>query len=116
MILFSLEIYPLYISSICHLISSLSSLFSLSRQAYAAGCNVVILASTFERVQIIPGANHGYVKISALDCSTDTGKIAAAYENKICIFEPTPVIESSKHNTHFLDYRWVPSAECHVYE
>ncbi|XP_034490581.1 dmX-like protein 2 [Drosophila innubila] len=75
--------------------------------AYAAGCNVVILASTFERVQIIPGANHGYVKISALDCSTDTGKIAAAYENKICIFEPTPVIESSKHNTHFLDYRWV---------
>ncbi|XP_030381698.1 dmX-like protein 2 isoform X2 [Scaptodrosophila lebanonensis] len=75
--------------------------------AYAAGCNVVILASTFDRVQIIPGANHGYVKISALDCSTDTGKIAAAYENKICIFEPTPVIESSKHNTHFLDYRWV---------
>ncbi|EDW66250.2 dmX-like protein 2 [Drosophila virilis] len=75
--------------------------------AYAAGCNVVILASTFERVQIIPGANHGYVKISALDCSTDTGKIAAAYENKICIFEPTPVIESNKHNTHFLDYRWV---------
>ncbi|EDX17237.1 GD16203 [Drosophila simulans] len=75
--------------------------------AYAAGCNVVILASTFERVQIIPGANHGYVKISALDCSTDTGKIAAAYENKICILEPTPVIESSKHNTHFLDYRWV---------
>ncbi|XP_026847140.1 dmX-like protein 2 [Drosophila persimilis] len=75
--------------------------------AYAAGCNVVILASTFERVQIIPGASHGYVKISALDCSTDTGKIAAAYENKICIFEPTPVIESSKHNTHFLDYRWV---------
>lgn len=82
-------------------------LFSFDLQAYAAGCNVVILASTFERVQIIPGANHGYVKISALDCSTDTGKIAAAYENKICIFEPTPVIESSKHNTHFLDYRWV---------
>lgn len=79
----------------------------LSQQAYAAGCNVVILASTFERVQIIPGANHGYVKISALDCSTDTGKIAAAYENKICIFEPTPVIESVKHNTHFLDYRCV---------
>uniref|UniRef100_A0A1B0A9X2 RAVE complex protein Rav1 C-terminal domain-containing protein n=1 Tax=Glossina pallidipes TaxID=7398 RepID=A0A1B0A9X2_GLOPL len=75
--------------------------------AYAAGCNIVILASTFERVQIIPGAIHGYVKISALDCSTDTGKIAAAYENKICIFEPTPVLQAEKHCTHFLDYRWV---------
>ncbi|XP_059222460.1 dmX-like protein 2 [Stomoxys calcitrans] len=75
--------------------------------AYAAGCNIVVLASTFERVQIIPGATHGYVKISALDCSTDTGKIAAAYENKICIFEPTPVLQTEKHFTHFLDYRWV---------
>ncbi|XP_075155148.1 rabconnectin-3 alpha [Haematobia irritans] len=75
--------------------------------AYAAGCNIVVLASTFERVQIIPGATHGYVKISALDCSTDTGKIAAAYENKICVFEPTPVLQTEKHFTHFLDYRWV---------
>ncbi|KNC33790.1 hypothetical protein FF38_09709 [Lucilia cuprina] len=75
--------------------------------AYAAGCNIVILASTFERVQIIPGARHGYVKISALDCSTDTGKIAAAYENKVYIFEPTPVLQTDKHYTHFLDYRWV---------
>ncbi|XP_065362975.1 dmX-like protein 2 [Calliphora vicina] len=75
--------------------------------AYAAGCNIVILASTFERVQIIPGARHGYVKISALDCSTDTGKIAAAYENKVYIFEPTPVLQTDKRYTHFLDYRWV---------
>lgn len=64
-----------------------------------------MLASTFERVQIIPGATHGYVKISALDCSTDTGKVAAAYENKICIFEPTPVLQTEKRFTHFLDYR-----------
>ncbi|XP_055842018.1 dmX-like protein 2 isoform X1 [Episyrphus balteatus] len=75
--------------------------------AYAAGCNIVILASTFERVQIIPGATHGYIKISALDCSTDTGKIAAAYEDKICIFEPTPVIQNERPSTHNLDYRWV---------
>ncbi len=40
----------------------------------------MILASTFERVQIIPGAIHNYIRISALDCSTDTGKIAAAFE------------------------------------
>lgn len=64
-------------------------------QAYAAGCNIVILASTFERVQIIPGAIHNYVRISCVDCSTDTGKIAAAYENQVCIFEPTPLIHNN---------------------
>lgn len=64
------------------------------------------MASTFERVQIIPGATHGYVKISALDCSTDTGKIAASYENKICIFEPTPMLLSNKNVKHYLDYRY----------
>lgn len=73
--------------------------------AYAAGCNIVILASTFERVQIIPGAIHNYIRISCLDCSTDTGKIAAAYENQVCIFEPTPLIHHT--SSHQLDYRWV---------
>jgi WD40 repeat protein len=76
-------------------------------QAYAAGCNIVILASTFERVQIIPGAVHNYIRISALDCSTDTGKIAAAYEDKVCIFEPTPLIHSSHPPSHGLEYKWV---------
>lgn len=55
----------------------------------------MILANNFERVQIIPGAVHNYIRISCLDCSTDTGKIAAAYENQICIFEPTPLIHST---------------------
>jgi hypothetical protein len=64
-------------------------------QAYAAGCNIVILASTFERVQIIPGACHSYIRISCVDCSTDTGKIAAAYENQVCIYEPTPLIHNN---------------------
>ncbi|CAG9822471.1 unnamed protein product [Phaedon cochleariae] len=73
--------------------------------AYAAGCNIVVLASTFERVQIIPGAIHDYIRISSIDCSSDTGKIAASYDDVVCIFEPTPLI----HNTsaHGLDYRWV---------
>ncbi|KAL5274949.1 DMXL1 family protein [Megaselia abdita] len=79
--------------------------------AYAAGCNIVIMASSFERVQIIPGAKHGYVKISALDCSTDTGKIAAAYEDKICIFEPTPAIQADRTSSHNLDYRWVQTGQ-----
>lgn len=67
----------------------------------------MILASNFERVQIIPGAVHNYIRISALDCSTDTGKIAAAYEDKVCIFEPTPLIHSNKQPTHGLEYKWV---------
>lgn len=76
------------------------------QQAYAAGCNIVILASNFERVQIIPGAVHNYIRISALDCSTDTGKIAAAYEDKICIFEPTPLIHSERPSSHGLEYKY----------
>ncbi|KOB69451.1 Rabconnectin [Operophtera brumata] len=44
---------------------------------------------------IIPGAIHGYVKIGSLDCSTDTGKIAAAYGAEVCIFEPTPLIHTA---------------------
>ncbi|KAF5272292.1 hypothetical protein FQR65_LT04949 [Abscondita terminalis] len=73
--------------------------------AYAAGCNIVILASTFERVQIIPGAVHDYIRISSLDCSSDTGKIAASYDSIVCIYEPTPLIHNN--STHGLDYRWV---------
>lgn len=50
---------------------------------------------------------HSYIRISALDCSTDTGKIAAAYEDKVCIFEPTPLIHSEESPTHGLEYRYV---------
>nr|CAH7714409.1 unnamed protein product [Callosobruchus chinensis] len=84
--------------------------------AYAAGCNIVILASTFERVQIIPGAIHDYIRISSIDCSSDTGKIAAAYDDVVCIYEPTPLIHNtSAHSFNIkpgllfkgLDYRWV---------
>ncbi|XP_071522289.1 dmX-like protein 2 [Panulirus ornatus] len=73
--------------------------------AYAAGCNIVILASTYERVQVIPGVCHDNVQISCVDCSTDTGKIAAAYGKLVCIFEPTPLI--NQINEHKLDYRWI---------
>ena len=61
-------------------------------QAYAAGCNVVILAQNFERVQVIPGVCHDNVQIACIDCSTDTGKIAVAYGKLVCIFEPSPIV------------------------
>lgn len=94
--------------------------------AYASGCNIVILSPSFQRVQIIPGVCHDNVQISCLDCSSDTGKIAAAYDDQVIIFEPTPLITdeapnagSSKQKTKkTLDYWWVETArikaECKV--
>ena len=52
----------------------------------------MILSPKFERVQIIPGVCHDNIQISCLDCSVDSGKIAAAYANQIIIFEPTPIL------------------------
>ena len=65
---------------------------NLNFQAYASGCNIVILSPSFERVQIIPGVCHDNVQISCLDCTSDTGKIAAAYDDQVIIFEPTPLL------------------------
>lgn len=38
-------------------------------QAYASGCDIVILGSDFERLQIIPGAKHGNIQVACVDCS-----------------------------------------------
>lgn len=76
--------------------------------AYAAGCNIAILAGNFERVQIIPGVAHGNIKVTCIDCSTDTGKIAASYGKKVYIFEPTPIAADSSSK---LDYKWYKTAE-----
>ncbi|XP_056021522.1 dmX-like protein 2 isoform X2 [Ostrea edulis] len=77
--------------------------------AYAAGCDIVVLASDFQRVQIIPGVTHGNVKVNCIDCSTDSGKIAASYQNEVYIFEPTPL--RHHESTHKLDYRWYQTAK-----
>ena len=71
---------------------------------YAAGSNIVVLSVTFERVQIIAGICHNDVQISCIDCSTDTGKIAAAYGNKVRIFEPTPLVH---HNSTHVSFKKV---------
>jgi hypothetical protein len=69
-------------------------------KAYGSGGNLVILASNFERVQIISGNKFSTSILRCLDCTLDTGKIAAAYGNKIHVFEPTP---SAKKAIHVLD-------------
>uniref|UniRef100_A0A670KF63 Dmx like 2 n=1 Tax=Podarcis muralis TaxID=64176 RepID=A0A670KF63_PODMU len=37
--------------------------------AYGSGCDIVILANDFECVQIIPGAKHGNIQVSCVECS-----------------------------------------------
>lgn len=87
---------------------SVGSVEGIPFAAYSSGCNVVILSSGLQRVQIIPGILYGNIQVNCLDCSTDVGKIAAAYGNKICIFEPTPLLHQT--STHKLDYKWIQTA------
>lgn len=54
-------------------------------QAYASGCNIVILASNFQRVQIIPGLMHGNVQVGCLDSATDVGKVSYKSFIVVCL-------------------------------
>ncbi|XP_066271220.1 dmX-like protein 2 [Branchiostoma lanceolatum] len=57
--------------------------------AYGSGCDLVILGSDFQRVQIFPGTSRGNIQVGCVDCSQN-GKIAASYANNVYIFEPYP--------------------------
>ncbi|XP_038669449.1 dmX-like protein 2 isoform X2 [Scyliorhinus canicula] len=72
--------------------------------AYASGCDIVILGSDFECVQIIPGAKHGNIQVGCVECSLQQGRIAASYGNTVCIFEPVPV--SHYKRKLVLNYQW----------
>ncbi|XP_029426227.1 dmX-like protein 1 isoform X4 [Nannospalax galili] len=65
--------------------------------AYASGCDIVILGSDFERLQIIPGAKHGNIQVGCVDCSMQQGKIAASYGNVISVFEPVSLPKKRKN-------------------
>ncbi|CAJ0959160.1 unnamed protein product, partial [Mesorhabditis belari] len=84
---------------------SVGSVDGINFTVCAVGANIVILASNFERVQVIPGIgqNDGHIVSSVSSCQ-DSGKIAATYGNVIRIFEPSHHnFEKSKHR---LDYHW----------
>ncbi|XP_049518236.1 dmX-like protein 2 isoform X5 [Dermacentor silvarum] len=87
---------------------SVGSVEGVPFTVYGAGCNIVILARNFERVQIIPGVCHGNVQVSCINCSTDIGKIAAAYGKQVAIFEPSPLLQQT--SAHKLDYKWIQTA------
>ncbi|XP_055517092.1 dmX-like protein 2 isoform X3 [Leucoraja erinacea] len=72
--------------------------------AYASGCDIVILGSDFECVQIIPGAKHGNIQVGCVECSLQQGRIAASYGNTVCIFETVPLRHYKRKLV--LSYQW----------
>uniref|UniRef100_A0A8D2ZUK1 Dmx like 1 n=1 Tax=Scophthalmus maximus TaxID=52904 RepID=A0A8D2ZUK1_SCOMX len=54
---------------------SVGSVNNVPFTAYASGCDVVILGSDFERLQIIPGAKHGNIQVGCVDCSVQGGQV-----------------------------------------
>uniref|UniRef100_A0A8C0PIN0 RAVE complex protein Rav1 C-terminal domain-containing protein n=1 Tax=Canis lupus familiaris TaxID=9615 RepID=A0A8C0PIN0_CANLF len=54
---------------------SVGSVGDVPFTAYGSGCDIVILASDFECVQIIPGAKHGNIQVSCVECSNQHGRV-----------------------------------------
>ncbi|XP_047187389.1 dmX-like protein 2 isoform X5 [Scophthalmus maximus] len=83
---------------------SVGSVNDIPFTAYGSGCDVVILASDFECVQIIPGAQNGNIQVGCVECSHQLGRIAASYGNTVCIFEPLSTNPNKRHKQ--LNYQW----------
>ncbi|XP_031425957.1 dmX-like protein 1 isoform X3 [Clupea harengus] len=90
---------------------SVGSLNNVPFTAYASGCDIVILGSDFERLQIIPGAKHGNIQVGCVDCSQQGGQIAASYGNTVCVFEPVPLLNPEKTQTQRFGYQWQKSGQ-----
>ncbi|KAM8762824.1 dmX-like protein 2 isoform 3-T3 [Acanthopagrus schlegelii] len=82
---------------------SVGSVNDIPFTAYGSGCDVVILASDFDCVQIIPGAQNGNIQVGCVECSHQLGRIAASYGNTVCIFEP---LSTNPNKRHKLNYQW----------
>ncbi|XP_059420707.1 dmX-like protein 2 isoform X3 [Carassius carassius] len=83
---------------------SVGSVNDIPFTAYGSGCDIVILASDFECVQIIPGAQNGNIQVGCVECSQQLGRIAASYGNTVCIFEPIASNPNKRHKQ--LNYQW----------
>lgn len=72
-------------------------------QAYGSGCDVVILASDFECVQIIPGAQNGNIQVGCVECSHQLGRVSVdctlrhTPTQRICFSKPDDIIIYSVH-------------------
>uniref|UniRef100_A0A7N8XMA7 Dmx like 1 n=1 Tax=Mastacembelus armatus TaxID=205130 RepID=A0A7N8XMA7_9TELE len=63
---------------------SVGSINNVPFTAYASGCDVVILGSDFERLQIIPGAKHGNIQVGCVDCSLQGGQVRVMEWSFLC--------------------------------
>ncbi|XP_061874967.1 dmX-like protein 1 isoform X5 [Colius striatus] len=90
---------------------SVGSLHDQPFTAYASGCDIVVLGTDFERLQIIPGAKHGNIQVECVDCSIQQGKIAASYGKVICIFEPVSLLKQNRSHHNTLHYQWQKNAQ-----
>ncbi|XP_019410499.1 PREDICTED: dmX-like protein 1 isoform X3 [Crocodylus porosus] len=90
---------------------SVGSLRARPVTVYASGCDIVVLGTDFERLQIIPGAKHGNIQVGCVDCSMQQGKIAASYGNVICIFEPVTLLKQKNDHHTGLHYQWQKTAQ-----
>lgn len=66
---------PSWVGLIGFLLSSFS-------QAYGSGCDVVILASDFDCVQIIPGAQNGNIQVGCVECSHQLGRVSVDHTSR----------------------------------
>nr|XP_048273570.1 dmX-like protein 2 isoform X3 [Myodes glareolus] len=87
---------------------SVGSVGDVPFTAYGSGCDIVILASDFECVQIIPGAKHGNIQVSCVECSNQHGRVAASYGNAVCIFEPLGI---NSHKRNSLKCQWLKTGQ-----
>ncbi|KAM4616891.1 dmX-like protein 1 [Polymixia lowei] len=90
---------------------SVGSVNNVPFTAYASGCDVVILGSDFERLQIIPGAKHGNIQVGCVDCSLQGGQIAASYGSIVCVFEPVQLPDQKAGPSTKLNYQWQKSGQ-----
>ncbi|KAM9858347.1 dmX-like protein 1 [Aulostomus maculatus] len=85
---------------------SVGSVNNVPFTAYASGCDVVVLGSDFERLQIIPGAKHGNIQVGCVDCSLRGGQIAASYGSIVCVFEPVQHPDQKGTSSTKLNFQW----------
>uniref|UniRef100_A0A8C5CXB7 Dmx like 1 n=1 Tax=Gadus morhua TaxID=8049 RepID=A0A8C5CXB7_GADMO len=89
---------------------SVGSVNNVPFTAYASGCDVVILGSDFERLQIIPGAKHGNIQVGCVDCSLDGGRVRAAW----LLVTETPFGSGQFHRlkkSPNLEFQWQKSGQ-----
>ncbi|KAI1722626.1 dmX-like protein 1 [Ditylenchus destructor] len=86
---------------------SIGSVDGLNFIACAVGSDVVILASDFQRIQVVPGSAYKREEIvSSINCCADSGKVSVCYGSTIRILEPA--LSDGKSGNIF-SYRWVES-------